>query len=88
MPPRYTHSAKLEYSGCLDDVFDTTPREQLSTCPGGPIRLYGRFERTPVRVDCCSDDTYWVWARSQRVANNLARRMEKKSVEIADKLVA
>jgi len=84
----YTHSARLDYGGALDDVFDSEPREVLPTCPSGPIRLYGKFRGKAVRVDACSDGTAWVFARSQREANGLARRMERKSIDLAEKLLA
>jgi hypothetical protein len=84
----YTHSAKLDYAEFLEKVFDSEPRERLPTCSCGPIRLYGGFEGTAVRVDVCSDGTTWVFARSQKKADNLAKRMEEKIVGLARKLAA
>jgi len=87
MSTRYTHFVKLDYSGCFDDIFDRymgriPPKEVLPHCPGGPLRIYGLFEGKPIRVDVKPNDETFVWGRSEREAQNLARRIKRKNEKL------
>jgi len=86
MPTRYTHCVPLNYAGFLYDVFDRHPKEVKPVCTHEPKRVYGRFERSPIRIDVCVSQRTFVWGRSQAEAKDLSTRICKKSVRIANNL--
>ena len=87
MSEEYKYRAQFTYTGILDHVFDGGKLERisLSTCPCGPMTFRGRLNRKEVRIEACSDETYWVLGKSQREVNNLAKRIEKISLRLTAK---
>jgi hypothetical protein len=80
------YSAQFTYAGFLDHVFDDEKleRTRLSTCPGGPMEFSGKLNGKEVTIEICSDHTYYVLAKSQKQANDLAKKIEKISIKKAD----
>jgi len=73
--------SEFYYAGFLDDAFDDKKlkRTKISTCPGGPMTFEGVFKNEKVKIEVCSDKTYWVYSNSQKKADRLAKEIEKES---------